>query len=256
MVQYESQPRSGPALACRRGFQVSRGQYLLFLDADDRILPAYLVQMVNGLEQAHARVAFPQVITVAVDGREKRPTLPHLKEDPRRDFMDYVGGRLCVAAGGAVLERTVFNVLRHLPEPAFRTHGFDRVMIGHVLAHHPAIAVPEAVIELHDHPQRLRYDVASACATGLNLVRLLFDPLLLPDWALAYEKRFEALLLLEQATLLRRQGRYGEARRLYLAGLAADRRQWLRVRNLRRLVICSFSSRLTSYPQENGGVAQ
>lgn len=56
-VRYIRQPNQGVASARNTGFGESRGKYLVFLDADDRLLPAALEIGLNSLE-AHPECAF------------------------------------------------------------------------------------------------------------------------------------------------------------------------------------------------------
>ncbi len=56
-VRYVHQPNGGVAAARNKGFELSHGEYVLFLDADDRLLP-HAVESGLRLLQAHPRCAF------------------------------------------------------------------------------------------------------------------------------------------------------------------------------------------------------
>lgn len=69
-VRFYTQPNQGTAGATRNsGFEKSRGEYLVFLDADDRLLPDALEVGVSGLE-AHPECGFSvgRFLPMTVDG--------------------------------------------------------------------------------------------------------------------------------------------------------------------------------------------
>jgi glycosyltransferase involved in cell wall biosynthesis len=108
-----SQANQGVSAARNAGFQASRGDYLVFLDADDRLLPDALAIGARALDDYPAcGFAYGNAVVIAKDGRRTIPRLRHISErqDPylallysnavhtpgvvmyRRDLFEDVGG--------------------------------------------------------------------------------------------------------------------------------------------------------------------
>ena len=241
--------RGGPVLAGRYGFYHTTGEYLLFLDADDRLRDGYLTAMERALTlRPQARLAFGQIVDVRRDGSQRRQPLPRLHEQTLANFADYIRGRLRLPAGGAVLHRDVFERFKPLTADQCKSHGVDRVFIGQGLANFPATVAPDAEIELHDHDARMRHDVDSACAAGLAAMKLLFTPQMLPPEALELADVFAAQLRLEHGWLLYRRGRYAEARDAYRAAWRHQPSQVRRPRHLRRLATSAIAAMMAPRP--------
>ncbi|MBE9062560.1 glycosyltransferase [cf. Phormidesmis sp. LEGE 11477] len=60
-VRWESVPNKGSNSARNKGFSISKGEYILFLDADDYILPERIEKQVKQLEKTGADVVFSSV---------------------------------------------------------------------------------------------------------------------------------------------------------------------------------------------------
>lgn len=60
-VVYESQPNSGSNPARNKGFSISKGKYILYMDADDYILPERIEKQVRCFQETGADVVFSSV---------------------------------------------------------------------------------------------------------------------------------------------------------------------------------------------------
>lgn len=237
-VRYFYQPNRGPYVACKRGLEQTTAPYVVFLDADDRLCPDALAHAASVLrERPDVRMLFGPWVTLRPDGETRVSDTPCITDDRVDNFRRYIDGRLKMSTGGAVLCREVFDRLWSVPEPFF--HGYDRVMVAQGLAWHTVAATDRPLFELRMHEGRLRENAASVLGAGLAAVEALFDPKVTPAWAAPYRATFAAALLLEQARLLYRRQRYGEAARAFATRWATA----MRPRNLRRYARCLWGAR-------------
>ncbi len=67
-VRWESGPNRGGGAARNRGLQIARGEYIQFLDADDRLLPSKLQREVEQLQLSNADVCLAPYEVISTDG--------------------------------------------------------------------------------------------------------------------------------------------------------------------------------------------
>jgi glycosyltransferase involved in cell wall biosynthesis len=116
-------PNGGHASALNAGFRASHGGIVMFLDADDVLLPNAVEEVVRGW---HPRVAKAQFVLAHIDsdGRTLGGTVPYLPAqmpngDIRASILK-VGGYIGVPTSGNAFARTVLDRLLPLPESQWR----------------------------------------------------------------------------------------------------------------------------------------
>ena len=74
-VRYCSQPNRGACAARNRGLRDSRGEYIQFLDSDDRLRPSKLEEQVNALSaDPELDYVYAQTVQIGSDGSERART--------------------------------------------------------------------------------------------------------------------------------------------------------------------------------------
>ena len=116
-------PNGGHASAFNVGFRASRGSIVMFLDADDALLPNAVEEVVRAW---HPRTAKAQFILAHVDadGRALGATVPYspammLDGDIRASILD-AGGYVGVPTSGNAFARKVLDSIMPLSEPQWR----------------------------------------------------------------------------------------------------------------------------------------
>jgi glycosyltransferase involved in cell wall biosynthesis len=116
-------PNGGHASAFNVGFRASRGSIVMFLDADDALLPTAVEEVVRAWRPRTAKAQFI-LAHVDADGRALGATVPYspammLDGDIRASILD-AGGYVGVPTSGNAFARTVLDSILPLSEPQWR----------------------------------------------------------------------------------------------------------------------------------------
>lgn len=243
-LHYLYQHNQGPAAARARGLAASRHPWLIFLDADDEMLPGALQSFAEAIQAGpEARVLVAAHLSAHRSAPQERARLVPpgpVGQRRERNFIAYLEKRIAMSNGACALHRSVFDGLD------FKTdlrHTEDMPMFAHLLANHPAMAVAQPVLKVHHHPASRRHDMDAALAVGMELEAAIFDDNGLPDWARSYRRYYRARRAISLLKLADRHGRPDLVRHYFGVALRADWRQALHPRYLRRYVASLVSGK-------------
>src|SRR5436305_1443891 len=108
-VGYIYQENAGPSAARNTGVKESRGEYLVFLDADDRLLPEALEIGVDCLRQ-HPECAFASGHSRHIIGSLlSSPKQLHVVRD---HYLELLRGNYIWCPGSVIYRRTAFEVVK------------------------------------------------------------------------------------------------------------------------------------------------
>jgi glycosyltransferase involved in cell wall biosynthesis len=219
-VRCVHQQNQGVYAACSRGLDETTGPFVIFLDADDRLVPGALARDRGVLaERPDMKMIFGSHVSVMPDGQRREKRFEPLGP-PLENFRRFVHGRLhSLSAGGAVLHRDALEPLRRANPPFF--HGLDVVVIAQGLARFPSCRIDRPLAEIYVHGGWLRHNIESIGQAGLQAAEVLFDPRLLPPEAMRYRSAFVGWLERSRARAFYRAGRYGLSARCYLSAVRA-----------------------------------
>jgi len=235
-VRYYRQENHGPYRACALGYYRSRGEYLVVLDADDRLLPDALRWLRAAIQSdPQVRMVFGHHITVGSDGRRKEAPQQPTLGTPLQNFHDFLMGRISIKTGAAAIHCDVVKHLEQYREPV--RHGMEMVVIAHALLLFPCRAIKHSLFEMHDHKGRLRYNIESIRQAGTAVVDAVFNHDFVPVETVPYRTKLLARLQQSRAHSFYGAGYYGEACRWYRQAVHTDWRTLTCLRNYRRFLI-------------------
>ncbi|MGH8352412.1 MAG: glycosyltransferase family 2 protein [Pseudomonas sp.] len=232
-LQVLRQANAGPAAARNHGLRSSRGPFLLFLDADDELLPGALAAVLAEL------AAKPQVglllggnLARHPDGREKDYRPAPVPQDPCRRLDDYLLlKRIAIGHGSSVARRELLEA-RPYPE-AFRG-GEDLPVFAYLLTHAEVTCLDLPLVRVYKHPTSLRHQLASAREQGLALVDEVFKDL--PAGCQGLRQRYAAQRCLSLFRGAYLAGDKSLARDYYRQAFGFDRAQALRWGYLKKAI--------------------
>ncbi len=237
------QDRAGVSAARNRGAREASGDSaLVFLDADDELLPGALDALRGPLDRG-ADIDLVVGGWSGVDGdaggRVHVPGAldPSSSPDARRtNVARFVAGKLAIATGGAAVRRRVFERAEF---PVGLANFEDRLFFALVLSGGPAAACDGdgIVLRVHAHAGRQRRRVEAIANSVAQLGEILVaDPRFAPlrPWA----KRIRSRAALDLFRAYYRSGRFAEAAAAFREARALGPRDALRWSHLRRYARC------------------
>lgn len=227
-IQYSYQENAGVGAARNAGARLAAGEYLYFLDADDRIISDGFSCLREAVE------SHPDKVMIfgghcSIDGALRRCHQQKIiADDKQQNFIDYVvNRRFSIANGGAVLVKR--DIALKYPYPENLKVSEDFCVYAWVLANETAISINDVIVEVRKHGDSLRNQTDSYAEIVERLPDIVFDPDRLPASLLEYKQRFYCNRLL---SLFRIQYLAGEKDSARLTYQKAIRCRWLNILKL------------------------
>jgi glycosyltransferase involved in cell wall biosynthesis len=204
-----------------RGIREAKGDYLMFLDADDEMAPGALAALKQHIaENPFTRMVIGGHCSVTEDGRRREHLPAALPEQPLDRLRAYLlGKRIALSNGACAMHRDVFS-RGNYPE-RFRS-AEDIPVFSQTLANYPCTVLARPLALIYKHDDSLRYQFNHAKAGGLALVDEVFAPQRLGSEFQILKDRFyvqRCLSLFRSAYLA---GDADAAKEFFLAALKRD----------------------------------
>ncbi len=175
IVSYVYRENAGPSAARNAGVEAGRGKYLVFLDADDRLLPEALEIGVDCLRQ-HPECAFVSghCRLIVTDGSLlAKPNQPNIKRDY---YLEFLRRNYIWALSTVICQRTAFETVKGFDTSIGRCEDYDLYL--RITRDHPIFCHNQFVADyrLHnstrsaDHSLMLR-DTLSALDAQWDFVK-------------------------------------------------------------------------------------
>lgn len=221
------QSNAGLAAVRNRGIDEAHGQYLVFLDADDELVPGVVPKLLEHIEaNPRSRLILAGHQSVREGGRESL----HMPADIPADALARVRGylldkTLTVSNGACAMHREVFDYGRY-PE-AFR-NAEDIPVFAQVFARYICTVLKAPMARIYKHGDSLRHNVQYDLQIGERLVGEVFDTGRLPDAMQVLKRAFTAQRYLSLFRNFLLAGDRQKAKQFYRQALASDWRAAMR----------------------------
>lgn len=240
-IRWLAQDNAGPGAARNHGARRAAGDWILFLDADDILLPGALARYraaISKNPQASIVVAGAQTRRdgVVADTRRAGPA----SGDRTRNFAAFVRGDLCPFNGGAIMIRR--HVMDRLSYPETIRTSEDFVFFAQAFSLFDCTSAREPAVALHRHPGSLRYNRDALDGARDVMIDLLFDPEVLPEPAMGFRNEVESTwyLVVSRAFYMHRQ--YEDAIRYYRRAIRLYPRNLARSSYLGKFLVSALRS--------------
>lgn len=236
-LRYLCQHNQGPAAARNHGIADSRGDFVWFLDSDDRLAVGALEQMRQTVRQ-HPRgeLFFGGYRSMAEDGRSSDKLPGKVAVCRTENFRRFLRKELRSLTTGAVVVRK--SSLGDIRFPEGIHINEDVAFFGHLVASCKVVPVARILVEKIRHPASLRGNLGRIEETGLRSVDALFDAARLTSAQMKLRSRYRAdrCLRLFRAHYL--HGNYALARSYYGQMLKTSPRYLFKAGYLLRFLRC------------------
>ncbi|MET0379352.1 MAG: glycosyltransferase family 2 protein [Spongiibacteraceae bacterium] len=183
------QANAGLSAVRNRGAQLATGDYLIYLDADDELLPDALEQLRAAPAADNPALIIGGHLSLHPSGREKLHTQPPLPVSKEDCFLDFLRKKIAISNGAVAMRRDV--VLANAYDESLR-HGEDIPVFALILARHNCVAIDTPLARIYKHDDSMRHNVITAQRAKLRLPAVLFDNPELPAELQRYRREFTA----------------------------------------------------------------
>lgn len=214
------QKNSGAGSARNKGIEKSQGDYVLFLDADDELIPGALARFHQSIKsQPEIDLFLTNHHTIDGRGKVREHQMGSVSPNNKRNVLAYWDKKIALSHGAFVAKRALFDRIKY---PECLRNGEDIPVFTHLLAISKTSFIPFSTVNIHKHGDSLRNQVSTDEAAINNMVKAVFNPEILPSSFMKYKHVFIARRLLSLSRSLFARKDYRQARSFYCQAIKAS----------------------------------
>lgn len=242
-IHYFKQNNQGLGRARNQGVLRAKGDYVLFLDADDRLCEHALSAFHRALEDSN----YPDTVVarhVTIKGNNKKRESRHNKlvSNGKQNFLSFLRRKLAIAHGAFIAKRSVFSKLQY----AENMIGMeDTAFLALLLANHSAVAINDITVEIISHNDSLRHQFRKQTEQKQleqkqRILHAIFDEHQISKDHHKYRNEYDAMLCLSfsRQSFLARDNKLG--RKWYLQALKKNPLLIFKIAYLRKFIYSFF----------------
>ncbi|WP_252178059.1 glycosyltransferase family 2 protein [Endozoicomonas sp. 4G] len=235
-ITYISQENQGVPVTRNRGVKLAKGDYLLFLDSDDTLLPDAIDKFRCAIKNNHdADFIIARYYSVNAKGQRKPRCLWELSDSREVNFKNYVTDETVSMLCSSILFRK--NIFEHFEFPDHIPQSEDESLFAHIFANFNVIKINDYVSNIlkHDDSLRGRYYPELHDLPNI-LTEVLFDPEKIPAEFMKYKEAYKTLKHLDQFRSLYLNKKYGDAIEEYWSAFSLNKATALKANFFRKLI--------------------
>ena len=173
-VRFIRKENGGLSSVRNRGIREAQGTFLVFLDADDELMPHALEKLeAHIVTHPETRMVIGGHISVLPNGKRKEHLPAELPSTPMDRLRAYLLNKQLILCNGACAMHKAIFIRGDYPE-SFRS-AEDIPVFAQALANEACTTLHEAIALIHKHDDSLRHQFSFAKAGGLRLVDEVFS---------------------------------------------------------------------------------
>ena len=232
-IKYLYQDNSGLSATRNNGAKIASGDYIFFLDSDDKLLPDALEILHKTINKnPEADLIIGKYYSVDSSGKRKARCLWDLTNSKTENFKTYaLDNKISMLSSCVLHKRNTF--LKYF----FHEHlkqSEDEPLFSHLLANENVVKINDFISEIRKHENSHRTKVYPNLAEMLT--DAVFDPEKLPKELMMYKSRYRSLKHLEEFRSLFLNGSYAESIEEYKTGFKFNKKAALKANYLRKAI--------------------
>lgn len=237
-LKYIYQKNSGVAAARNVGVSAARGDFLVFVDADDELVRDAVESVVDFAAQSPSvKVIVGGHLSVSEKGRERAHTLTNVPKSGFQRFKNYLNKSMPLSNGAVFFHKEVFEVLSY-PEDCRSSE--DIPVFAHAVALYETSVIDKVLVRVNKHEDSLRHNTAFSSEVGERLVSKVFDSSILPVDFFVLKNQFHAQRCLSLFRSFYLAKEYVKARQYYCKAVIISPLSSLKVSYLRKYLKILF----------------
>ena len=186
-LSYITQNNCGAGSARNAGINLAKGEFLLFLDADDELRPEALTQIEKAiLSSPHSKLFLSNHLSKPQIGETRKHHVGLISNDKSKNFKNFLNKKINMAHGAFVAHNSLFKNIKY---PIDLQAGEDIPVFAQLLAYEIPETIDHSLVVINKHKDSLRHHVFSNKEEALMVSERLFDKKILAPQLLKY-KRF------------------------------------------------------------------
>lgn len=173
-IQYIYQKNKGVSAARNHGYKTAKGDYLLFLDADDKLLPnAFEIFRTTLNKHSDTDMFFGGYIAYSHKGKKKTRIPEPLSTDNLYNVTKLLNGKMVgLRPSSTILKRTVMDKVLFMDNVHI---GEDTLFFAQLLLSRHCSSIQELVVEMRRHNNSLRENYQRRIETGTNGIQQVYS---------------------------------------------------------------------------------
>lgn len=231
-VKYYKKVNGGAASARNYGIRRASCEYIVLLDADDRMLAgAFQV-----FRKAVADNKSADLFVASYDSKHSsgkvvsKPATP-LSNSGEKNFNLFLKKKIRISHGGFLVKK---NLLLQTPYPENMRCLEDQSVFAHLLALGSSVSIDVSVVERYHHDGSLRNNIPALIDAGEKVVGAVFNENIIPQSYMKYKKAYSVSRYLSVFRRLYDQAMYKESLGYFRKAFKIDAKSVLRVKYIKR----------------------
>ena len=231
-VKYYKKLNGGAASARNYGIQRASCEYIILLDADDRMLGGALLIF----RKAVANNKSSDLFVASSDskrssGKVVSKQASRLTNSGEKNFNLFLNKKIRISHGRFLVKK---NLLKKTPYPENMRCLEDQSVFSHLLALGNSVGIDASVVEIYHHDDSLRNNIPALIDAGEKVVDAVFNESIIPQSYMKYKKAYSVNRYLSVFRRLCDQAMYKESLVFFKKALRIDARSVLRIKYIKR----------------------
>lgn len=222
--RYHTKENGGLASTRNYGIKHTQGDFLIFLDADDEMIPDALAALREHIsQQPETRMIIGSHYAQTKPGKDSFHKAGFLADAAETRLAAYLLDKtLAISNGATAMHRDIFSGYQY---PEHFRNSEDIAMFAYTLSNFPCTTIDFPIARIYKHDDSLRNNIHFANAVGTSLIDEVFDERRIPHQLQKLKAPFAAQRNLSLFRTYFLAGHNAKALSCYFAAWQYDRKQ-------------------------------